>query len=77
MRQECAQECARSAPRNAPGVCARSAPGVRQGCAKPKLRGVPGVRLGHGAGQLLLQWHMRNRNFVMNFGCDGESSVAV
>ena len=53
----------------------RQAPGVHQGCAEPAalLRGAPGVRLGHGAGQLQ-QWHMRNRIFLMNFGCDGEVS---
>ena len=43
---------------------------MRQGCAKPELRGAPGVRLVHGAGQLQ-QWRIRNRNCVIHFGCDG------
>ena len=53
--------------------CERSATGVRQECAELELRGAPGVR------QVCARWwccceeeaaagHMRNRNFVINFG---------
>ena len=66
MRKECdrsatgvRQECDRSHD--------RSATGVRQECAELELRGAPGVR------QVFARWceaagHMRNRNFVINFG---------
>ena len=66
MRQEFA--------RNETGVrqeCARSAPGVRQECAKPELRGARGVREVSAWG-IEPASCMRNRNSVMNFGCDGE-----
>ena len=63
MRKEC--------DRSATGVrqeCDRSATGVRQECDELELRGAPGVR------QVCARWwyeaagHMRNRNFVINFG---------
>ena len=73
MRQECA--------RCAPGVrqeFARSALGVRQECAKPALGGAAGARLGHGAwSRPAAAVAYEKAQFAMNFGCDGEVSMAV
>jgi hypothetical protein len=46
--------------------CDRSATGVRQECAKSELRGAPGVR--QVCARFEAAGHMRNRNFVINFG---------
>ena len=46
--------------------CDRSAPGVRQVCAKSELRGAPGVR--QVCARCEAAGHMRNRNFVINSG---------
>ena len=48
--------------------CDRSAPGVRQVCAKSELRGAPGVRQVCATRWCEAAGHMRNRNFVINFG---------
>jgi len=46
--------------------CERSATGVRQECADLELRGAPGVR--QMCARCEAAGHMRNRNFVINFG---------
>ena len=46
--------------------CDRSATGVRPECEKSELRGAPGVR--QVCARCEAAGHMRNRNFVINFG---------
>ena len=55
---------------------------MRQECAKPELRGAPGVR--QVCARCEAAGHMRNRNFVINFGIatavvsvDGGSAVLL